>query len=246
MATIKTSVTGVDFLKLGILKDFLQNPLTNAEMVTLASTLGVAHKGLPVYNITDFKIYHWNGSAFTTNPVTQTGLTPKGSVAFNATEPVAPVVGDLYVFTNAGTNIWEGNTVVQASDQVWWDGTIWQFIQGNVISASESVAGIIPIATQAETNTGTEDLKAVTPLKLATYVTTKKLSKTYFVSGVTLVADTPFTITHNLALQNRNAFTYNVMLTNSSIDVDVDSIDANSCSITSNVAATVDVCIIGF
>lgn len=37
-------------------------------------------------------------------------------------------------------------------------------------SASESAAGIAEIATQAETNTGTDDLRFVTPLKLATYV----------------------------------------------------------------------------
>ncbi len=35
-------------------------------------------------------------------------------------------------------------------------------------SASETVSGIIEIATQAETNTGTDDDRAVTPLKMAT------------------------------------------------------------------------------
>lgn len=37
-----------------------------------------------------------------------------------------------------------------------------------VADASETVKGIIEIATQAETNTGTDDLRAITPLKAAT------------------------------------------------------------------------------
>jgi hypothetical protein len=41
-----------------------------------------------------------------------------------------------------------------------------------VSAASETVAGIIEIATQAETDTGTDDLKAVTPLKLAAHLDT--------------------------------------------------------------------------
>ena len=36
----------------------------------------------------------------------------------------------------------------------------------NIASASETVEGLIEIATQAETDTGTDDLKALTPLKL--------------------------------------------------------------------------------
>ncbi len=39
---------------------------------------------------------------------------------------------------------------------------------GAVGSASETVAGKIEIATQAETNTGTDDVRAITPLKLQT------------------------------------------------------------------------------
>lgn len=45
---------------------------------------------------------------------------------------------------------------------------------GTVVpDASEIVKGIIELATQAETNTGTDDLKAVTPLKLAVVAATK-------------------------------------------------------------------------
>lgn len=42
---------------------------------------------------------------------------------------------------------------------------------GSPPSASETVAGILEIATQTETNTGTDDARAVTPLKFATRMT---------------------------------------------------------------------------
>lgn len=235
-----------DFNKIGIIKDGLLNPLTTAEITTLAGGLGTAHKGLAVYD-TDLSIFKvWTGSAFTTNPTTQTGLTPKGNKAFNDTEPVTPVVGDLYVFTTAGTNTWEGSTVVQIGDQVYWDGTIWQFVQGNTIGATEAVPGVVELATQAETNTGTNDTTAVTPLKLATYVAgTKKLAKVYFAS-ITTVANTPFTVTHSLGLQNRDAFVASFKYANSEVDCDIDSIDVNSCSVTTNAALTGEITIIGF
>jgi len=40
---------------------------------------------------------------------------------------------------------------------------------GAVAAASESVSGIAEFATQAETDAGSDDLRIVTPLKLATY-----------------------------------------------------------------------------
>jgi hypothetical protein len=43
----------------------------------------------------------------------------------------------------------------------------------SIPSASEITAGIAELATQAETNTGTDDLRIVTPLKLATNLGTK-------------------------------------------------------------------------
>lgn len=46
-------------------------------------------------------------------------------------------------------------------------------LMGLLAAASETVAGKIEIATQAEVTTGTDDVRAVTPLKLATSDTTK-------------------------------------------------------------------------
>lgn len=236
-----------DFLKLGVIKDALQNPLTTAARTTLAGTLGASNKGLAVYDTDEAKIYHWNGTAFATNPTITSGLVPQGNVAFNATEPGSPSVGWLYVFNTAGTNTWGGGSnVVQIGDQAWWDGTTWQFIQGNVIAASETVAGIAEIATQAETNTGTDDATTITPLKQKGYHDNRKVARAVFAGSITLVANTPLTCTYDNAIQNRDAFTWNFMVSNSSVDVDVDSIGTTSCSVTSNIAATGFFTVIGF
>lgn len=244
---IKQSGTGVDYGKVGVLKDFLMNPVTIAQRDTLASALGAAHKGLPV-TVTDLNggtLQIWTGAAFT-SVGSSSGLTPKGSVAFGATEPVSPAVGDLYVFNTAGSNTWETATPVQVGDQIWWDGANWNIIQGNVLAAAEAIAGVIALATQAEVNTGTEAAKAVTPATLAGYIASRKSAKVYFASSVTTVADTPLTIAHALALQNRDAFVLSFKVGNSEVEVDVDSTDINNCTITTSVAMTGSITVIGF
>jgi len=235
-----------DFMKLGIIIDAKHNPLTTAARTTLGGTLGANNKGLFVWDI-DLNIpYWWSGTVWVQPTSAQSGLTPKGNKAFNDTEPVAPVIGDLYVFTTAGSNTWEGTTVVQIGDQVYWDGTIWQFIQGNTVAATDTVPGIVELATDAETNTGTDTTRAITPANLLANNASRKSAKVYFNSSVTTVADTPLTIVHSLALQNRDAFVLSFKVSNSEVGVDVDSIDVNNCSITTNIAATGSITVIGF
>lgn len=208
----------------------------------MGGTLGAGHDGLFVWDTDLDAIYMWNGSTWITGSAAQTGLTPKGNKAFNDTEPSSPVVGDLYVFNSAGSNTWEGTNVVQVGDQVYWDGSAWQFIQGNVIAASETVPGIIELATQAEVNTGTDAVRAVTPATLAG----RPYGKVYFSSSITTVANTPLTVTHSLALQHRDACVVSFKVSNSEYAVDVDSIDVNSLSITTNLAVTGTIIVIGY
>lgn len=244
--TFRDAYAGHDYHKFGIIKDALLNPLTTAQRTTLAGGLGSGNKGLLVYDTDLFTIYVWTGAAFATNPITQSGLTPKGNVAYNATEPGSPVLGDLYVFTTAGANIWNTSDVVQIGDQVYWDGTIWQFIQGNTLLATDTVPGVVELATDAETNTGTDTTRAITPANLAANVAARKAAKVYFLSSVTTVADTPLTINHALALQNRDAYTLSFKVGNSAVDVDDDSVDINNCTITSSLALTGSITVIGY
>ena len=50
-----------------------------------------------------------------------------------------------------------------------WSGSTYVEISASPAQATETQAGIAEIATQTETNTGTDDQRIVTPLKLATY-----------------------------------------------------------------------------
>lgn len=78
------------------------------------------------------------------------------------------------------------------------DDVVWSSFGTAAPSASESTAGVIEIATQAETNTGTDDARAVTPLKLANW-TGRKLK---FAQDVGDGSATQYTITHNLGTRD--------------------------------------------
>lgn len=239
----------LDLVKVSQLKQARIQNITTSDRTTLGGTLNSNHVGLLVYD-TDLEIlYLWDGTAWLAINTTITGaMTLKGVVAHNAAEPGSPAIGDYYIFSSAGSNTWETDEAVEAGDQVVWDGTNWRYINRNVYDATETLAGKIEIATTSETNTGTDDTRAVTPLKLAGFISNRALAKVYFASGLSLTADTPLTVTHNLGLQNRNAFTINVVdSTHSSISVDVDSTSVNALTLTSAVALTgVSVTIIGF
>ncbi len=92
--------------------------------------------------------------------------------------------------TNAGTS-WR-----QTAVNVTLGSTTLTFTQfgASVSQATETSMGIAELATQAETNTGTDDLRIVTPLKLANYTGfTKKFSGTFGDGSAT-----QYDITHNL------------------------------------------------
>lgn len=238
----------IDLSKLSSLLNFKIHPITTADRGTLAGTLSTTHKGLSVWDTDLSLLYCWNGSAFVAQGGIAGAMTFKGIVAFGAVEPSSPATGDTYVFSTAGTNTWNTSDVVQIGDSAIWNGTDWSFIQGNVLAASETVAGVIEIATQAETNTGADDTRAITPAKLTSFIATKALAKVYFNASVTLVANTPLTITHGLALQNRNAFVCEVKDSGHSVvGVDIDSTDVNNITLTSAIAGSgYQVTIIGF
>ncbi len=73
--------------------------------------------------------------------------------------------------------------------------TDWIILQTNVDQATETVAGIAKIATQAETNTGTNDTNIVTPLKLKTFFDTAVGG---YAANVGNGSSLSFAVTHNL------------------------------------------------
>lgn len=224
-------------------------PLTSSARTAL--TLAAGDAGLLVYDTTLNSLQAWNGTAWqNANPTGAGGMAFKGTIAASAAQPSGPVSGDMYVFSSAGTTSWTPSAIVAVGDAVLYDGTTWDYLEKNASTASSTVEGIIQLATQAEVNAGVVSAKALTPATIGSIApdssTTVRLSRRYRITGVTLVANTALTVTHNLALATASEIQVAVYQGGQEIQVAVAPVDANSLTITSNVAlATVVVVVLG-
>lgn len=91
-------------------------------------------------------------------------------------------------------------------------------------AASESSAGVAELATQAETDTGTDDARIVTPLKLASWSGRIRKSSTNIGDG----AATQIDITHNFNTRDNQVEVYRNATPWDSILCDVERSDANT------------------
>lgn len=239
MAALKNIYTSLD-VKGNI--ELNKNELKNAKVHNVAVS-GVASPtaGQIAFDTVSSTLQYYNGSDWrSVDQLSVEAVAYKGSLAYNAAEPSPKDTGDMYIFSSAGTNSW-ANAVVQVGDFVIYNGTSWDVIQGNVVAASESVAGVVELATDAETLTGTDTSRAITPANLEYVRDQRKLVSSYGTTIASLSANSATTVTHSLNTQDVIVQTFvngqEVIL--DVISTGVDAITVESTTALSNVRVVV-------
>ena len=252
---VKQFYHDIDLVKIG--------QLTNARIQNVADATELGNitspgTGQVAYQVDTATLMAYNGSAWVpaVPDVEVTGdVIFKGTVdasGANISGQVEAVSGYQYVVTTAGTLVLAGVTfspsaVAEVGDVILFTSTSQAYVfQRNDIAATTDTAGNVELATTAETTAGTDTARAVTPAGLAAAMQTNLYTRQYSAVVATVNADEATTVSHGLALVDRDAFVVNVMLGNTQISVDVDSVDANSLTITSSVAlSNVRVTVVG-
>jgi hypothetical protein len=201
--------------------DLNLNQLLNAKFQILATDPVSPIEGQFWYNSADDRVKYYDGTS--TQQVANLNdivglLNYKGSydAAGNTPNLTTPAVGavekgDVYTVTVAGNFFTEsvqvGDMLIAEIDD---PSSLanWTVVEQNLNAASETVAGYIRIATQAETDAGVSDTITITPLKLATYLSNLNYTQKYSVdlNGAVEVdvvrvfggGQTTFTVTHGL------------------------------------------------
>lgn len=128
-------------------------------------------------------IYIWNGAAVAATRAADADT-------FDELESAVVRVDGEAGASNGGTK-W---AQTQVNGVIGTNNVIFVSDSGSAPAASETTSGIAEIATQAETDAGTDDLRMITPLKF-------KNSKFFNKMGVATIGDgsaTSFVLTHNL------------------------------------------------
>lgn len=163
-------------------------------------------------------IYIWNGAAV---PMTR-------SLDCSTADELEQAVTTIEEGTNAGTSYRQ--SVVNATLGV--TSLTWTVFGQGASAASESSSGIVEIATQAETDTGTDDLRVITPAKLAGSVYASKKYQTNIGDG----SATSYVVTHNLNSRDVDVSVYRNSGNYDEVIVEVQRTSVNSITIIFDVA----------
>jgi hypothetical protein len=127
-----------------------------------------------------------------------------GSFPVGSTPSAGTKKGDYWYVSVAGTtggvafNV--GDVIIAKIDSASTStASDWIQLEVNRTQATESVLGVSRIATQSETNAGTNDTAYVTPLKLITYLNNAVGG---YAANVGNASATSFTLTHNLGTRD--------------------------------------------
>lgn len=124
-------------------------------------------------------LYIWNGAAV--------------SMTRTADASTFAELEQAVVTVEEGTSAGSTFRQTQTNGTIDTNNIIWASFGTSAPSASETTAGVAELATQAETDTGTDDLRIVTPLKLSNWSGRKRKFTQTFGDG----SATTFNIDHN-------------------------------------------------
>ena len=143
--------------------------------------------------------------------------------------------GDSFRATAAGTmasgavTVGPEDLIIALVDSATDSAADWQIAESNRNQATETVRGVMAIATSAEATTGTNDTDAMTPLKTQAALDARSFVQT----GVAAGSGTPVNITHNLNTLSPHVTTWNEA-DNEEWELDVAIVNANTISIAKN------------
>lgn len=141
---------------------------------------------------TENGIYIWNGAA---TPMTRA----LDASTFDELE-------NAVVSVDEGTSAGATFRQTQVNGVIGTNNVVWASFGTSASAATETTSGIAEIATQAETDTGTDDARMVTPLKLATFAGRAKRYATTIGDG----SATSYAVTHNLGTLDVQVYVYEV------------------------------------
>ena len=184
--------------------------MTSGDRVLVASQTTTSQNG----------IYVWNGAS---TPATRS----LDASTFAELEAAVVVVEEG---TDAGT-LWRQTAVNGTIDS---SAVSWTSFISAVPLATESTAGRVELATQGETNAGTDDATAITPLKLANWAGGPKRYGAQFGDG----SATSFTLTHNLGTRALQIAVYRNSGNYDQIECEVRHTSTSAITLLFNVAPT--------
>jgi hypothetical protein len=186
LAQLRAAVEGIDWKEnvrvstQGNLNLSAPGASIDGETMVLLDRVLVRAQSAPAEN----GLYVWNGAA----------VAMSRALDANTLDELIGAVVTVNEGSDAGTS-WRQETVAGVLGT---DPITWASFGAVAPPASETVPGIAEIATQAETNTGTDDTRFVTPLKLANWSNRKLAYDATFGDG----SNNQFTLTHNLGTRD--------------------------------------------
>lgn len=158
-------------------------------------------------------IYIWNGSA----------VAMTRALDVSTADELEQAVTVVEEGTSAGVSYRQ--TVVNAT--LGTTELVWQAFGTVAAPATESTSGIAEIATQAETDGGTDDQRVITPLKLASWSGRTKRFSANFGDG----SATSYTITHNIGSRDVLVAVYRNSGNYDEVMCDIERTTANSVTL---------------